>query len=160
MITHHHHHKHGSSPYTRGTQHRTNHPEVLVRFIPIHTGNSYCHFFHQGWCAVHPHTHGELQVRDLLTDRHSGSSPYTRGTPASTHSHVSACRFIPIHTGNSRDISRRVIVVSVHPHTHGELYTFVDDAVIRIGSSPYTRGTLFPFSPLGGNALPPDAHIR
>ena len=52
-----------------------------------------------------------------------------------------ACRFIPIHTGNSILVASLSRKPPVHPHTHGELFRpMVSIPVIR-GSSPYTRGT-------------------
>ncbi len=93
-----------------------------TRFIPIHTGNSYHYTVLRLLFAVHPHTHGEL-IRERNKRRYPfGSSPYTRGTLAHQMTAILILRFIPIHTGNSFTNRPLCSLLSVHPHTHGELY--------------------------------------
>ena len=137
----------GSSPYTRGTRPYCYEVLFRTRFIPIHTGNS-C----QKPCLslplpVHPHTHGELAGCPVQSRSICGSSPYTRGTPTMNTPTEAAARFIPIHTGNSREEPARRRSATVHPHTHGELLYLVKWEIGRIGSSPYTRGTQQPTFP-------------
>mgnify|MGYP000961096976 CR=1 FL=1 len=131
----------GSSPYTRGTLSYERSYNVLKRFIPIHTGNSYADTICEMTDSVHPHTHGELWSRDDKSWGIFGSSPYTRGTPITGYKQKAGARFIPIHTGNSTWSASNRRAPSVHPHTHGELENRLNQLVLSCGSSPYTRGT-------------------
>jgi len=131
----------GSSPYTRGTLAANETLIFCPRFIPIHTGNSPAHPRDSITQTVHPHTHGELYTMTPYSDIAPGSSPYTRGT-LSLGMFQSVCnRFIPIHTGNSKQTSSQNSNPTVHPHTHGELTGRENGPDSSIGSSPYTRGT-------------------
>ena len=51
-------------------------------------------------------------------------------------------RFIPAYTGNSALACSRRARRSVHPRLRGELILVLRPALIHIGSSPLTRGTL------------------
>ncbi len=73
----------------------------MIRFIPIHTGNSYPLHFLYTRHTVHPHTHGELNNLGVVVLIDHGSSPYTRGTQTQSQISIAGYRFIPIHTGNS-----------------------------------------------------------
>ncbi len=132
----------GSSPYTRGTPRLHRCISSDSRFIPIHTGNSHPLVRRRVTGPVHPHTHGELSDRICPSRISNGSSPYTRGTPFDADGFKNGRRFIPIHTGNSPEPVKEEPVQTVHPHTHGELERGERGVVRRLGSSPYTRGTL------------------
>ena len=96
-----------------------------------------------------------------------GSSPRTRGTPATRYSADAFDRFIPAYTGNSNVAIVTARVSAVHPRVHGELRTGNVYPVYPVGSSPRTRGTLQCRDRLGpclrfipaytGNSLPPGA---
>ncbi len=113
--------KNGSSPYTRGTL-LTPHQDLFsLRFIPVHTGNSFRYRGMRSRATVHPRTHGELQCSHRAPSFADGSSPYTRGTHQHETGKCYRIRFIPVHTGNSCVSSSSLIISTVHPRTHGEL---------------------------------------
>ncbi len=131
----------GSSPYTRGTQILCVVPARICRFIPVHTGNSASMDNEKTPISVHPRTHGELNTSFVPFDTPAGSSPYTRGTLEEEYGGSDTLRFIPVHTGNSSRSACILIILSVHPRTHGELLKRSNRVLSHYGSSPYTRGT-------------------
>ena len=75
---------------------------------------------------VHPRTHGEHFQPSFQK--------------------ISRYRFIPVHTGNTSPFYIYSAHQAVHPRTHGEHQFSLFFQAIKVGSSPYTRGTLMAFS--------------
>ena len=91
----------GSSPRAWGTRkdlYRDGRPD---RFIPTCMGNSRLLLSDIRHRAVHPHVHGELNMRRNITRVSRGSSPRAWGTPALPAQRPGEARFIPTCMGNS-----------------------------------------------------------
>ncbi len=91
----------GSSPHawgTRGAAHRRLQPG---RFIPTRMGNTISALHQAGRGPVHPHTHGEHSVPDMVDAIDIGSSPHAWGTQRSSPILVISDRFIPTRMGNT-----------------------------------------------------------
>ena len=116
----------GSSPLTRGTQHRTEVTGFCCRFIPAYAGNSKPRDLPSSGRSVHPRLRGEL------------------GNAAEAISSV--VRFIPAYAGNSRRQFVKRLNISVHPRLRGELECKPFYGLDFGGSSPLTRGTLITWS--------------
>ncbi len=70
----------GSSPWARGTR-KTEPPAlVIIRFIPVGTGNTARERAICVFNAVHPRGHGEHLTKRQATMSPCGSSPWARGT--------------------------------------------------------------------------------
>jgi len=93
---------------------------------------------------VHPHTHGEHQVRVLHTDTCDGSSPHAWGTHDLLPVPDQFPRFIPTRMGNTPPQRLVTGARSVHPHTHGEHEPMPSVRYSTIGSSPHAWGTRKP----------------
>ena len=157
----------GSSPLTRGTQPRPRRPAGTCRFIPAYAGNSLKLTLLKKDVTVHPRLRGELHSRPKARHIYRGSSPLTRGTlrtspPASLMRGSSPLtrgtpitrapipireRFIPAYAGNSHTRTEAIFSIAVHPRLRGELRAKALAKFSNFGSSPLTRGTLFPCLP-------------
>ena len=91
---------------------------------------------------VHPRLRGELFDFFNVRWLNNGSSPLTRGTHTFIFCQLGGRRFIPAYAGNSALACSRRARRSVHPRLRGELILVLRPALIHIGSSPLTRGTL------------------
>ncbi len=91
----------GSSPLTRGTRHVFNAGNRKYRFIPAYAGNSSAAPGDKRIRPVHPRLRGELCMREVTCDIHTGSSPLTRGTHFILVLIAVENRFIPAYAGNS-----------------------------------------------------------
>ncbi len=112
------------------------------RFIPVHTGNTHQENQESSYTAVHPRTYGEHLSSFKIVHGNNGSSPYIRGTLRNVNEYFGLNRFIPVHTGNTADVSLKNSLISVHPRTYGE-HDFNKLGILNTnGSSPYIRGTL------------------
>ncbi len=111
----------GSSPRTRGTRWHSMVRRQIVRFIPAHAGNTSVSVIRPLPQPVHPRARGEHCAREPPTLPSDGSSPRTRGTPATPA--LPSCRS------------------AVHPRARGEHEAFTSIAAEAAGSSPRTRGT-------------------
>ena len=87
--------------------------------------------------------HGEQEKRVTLERRDRGSSPYARGTGASTPETSSITRIIPVCTGNSAVRGGGFCSYKDHPRMHGEQVHRRLKLPASPGSSPYARGTAF-----------------
>ena len=110
----------GSSPRTWGTPACWASECCRTRFIPTHMGNAVGQTCPLTCSAVHPHAHGERTPRSVPLTSTIGSSPRTWGTLVPMRCQDMRTRFIPTHMGNARKTARLQILVSVHPHAHGE----------------------------------------
>ena len=110
----------GSSPLTRGKQHLRPHRGPCDGLIPAHAGKTVC--FHKVYSVntAHPRSRGENELLGEVVERHSGSSPLTRGKLRRRQVRARLNGLIPAHAGKTS------------PHT--QLRT------PSRGSSPLTRG--------------------
>ena len=131
----------GSSPHTRGTRHRGRQACRKGRFIPAYAGNARLVLACNGGASVHPRIRGERVCRCRIGQRHTGSSPHTRGTPRRGARRRADRRFIPAYAGNALFQKPKLNMRPVHPRIRGERGAQPNTPVRRVGSSPHTRGT-------------------
>src|SRR5690606_35584112 len=92
----------GSSPHTRGTHNLMIVEQHRTRFIPAYAGNTGYPDHSDGGGPVHPRIRGEHLPSQMSEMAPGGSSPHTRGTPASRACSAARRRFIPAYAGNTR----------------------------------------------------------
>ena len=114
----------GSSPHTRGTQHKPQRPWFGTRFIPAYAGNACLLSQQLPDVPVHPRIRGERDGCFQLNARDR--------------------RFIPAYAGNARLSADRQGRPSVHPRIRGERGSMFSVGRSCGGSSPHTRGTPTP----------------
>ena len=110
----------GSSPRMWGTLLMIVFGIFIARFIPTHVGNTRGIVSELAPVTVHPHACGEHGNAALACSNHHGSSPRGWGTPLPTLQQQTDQRFIPTRVGNTFNLWRYWIDISVHPHTGGE----------------------------------------
>ena len=79
---------------------------------------------------------------DWATLHDAGSSPLTRGKPASAHQRWRRGRLIPAHAGKTTVIGLAPYRLTAHPRSRGENAALKLTRLWSIGSSPLTRGKL------------------
>ena len=114
----------GSSPHTRGARQRCRRRRTIGRIIPAYAGSTADIIIFRSIAADHPRIRGEHchRLRSLIVGE--GSSPHTRGAPASGAGSLQLIGIIPAYAG------------STFRHPQG--------ADRRQGSSPHTRGAPAP----------------
>jgi len=132
----------GSSPRAWGTQTRQALKIMYGRFIPTCMGNSQPATKLRYVISVHPHVHGELERATIPHIYRVGSSPRAWGTRRLVSLLFSLRRFIPTCMGNSRRSQPSPVIITVHPHVHGELVSLMIYGSSKFGSSPRAWGTL------------------
>ena len=90
--------------------------------------------------AVHPHTRGEIQPWDELSDEHRGSPPHAWGDRDKVGQALHPFRFTPTRVGRSEHKDCQTAVTAVHPHTRGEIYLTLPDGRSVCGSPPHAWG--------------------
>ena len=111
----------GSSPLTRGKQRGLRWCPSLPRLIPAHAGKTTILLTWVQGPAAHPRSRGENSRARDKHDRQCGSSPLTRGKPA-TRAHPA--------------------LPPAHPRSRGENAPLWVALAAAVGSSPLTRGKL------------------
>ena len=110
----------GSSPHTRGAPgiHALMAPRR--RIIPAYAGST-------SWASK--------PAKPRI-----GSSPHTRGAPAAINGRSGRCRIIPAYAGSTFSRIFPALPKADHPRIRGEHLKpdYVD--LVRVGSSPHTRG--------------------
>ena len=76
-----------------------------------------------------------------FSNSEGGSSPWARGTLDALRVKLALVRFIPVGTGNTSTLDKRLSRTAVHPRGHGEHSASLHTRRIRSGSSPWARGT-------------------
>jgi len=132
----------GSSPHAWGTLQFPLLFYLSRRFIPTRMGNTIPVSVLSALSAVHPHTHGEHYCLIPANQYPHGSSPHAWGTLLAYIPMSTVVRFIPTRMGNTLDGLWPRCRSSVHPHTHGEHYSFLCSFTCLVGSSPHAWGTL------------------
>ena len=129
----------GSSPLTRGKPVRRCSPIHKGGLIPAHAGKTRWRYPARSCPRAHLRSRGE-NLEDARTDHlHDGSSPLTRGKPASSSSPVGALGLIPTHAGKTGFRSYVRSSRPTHPRSCGEnVVCFCAPSAVQ-GSSPLTR---------------------
>ena len=130
----------GSSPLTRGKLEIPHQGLAARGLIPAHAGKTPQPGLMAPTIRAHPRSRGENRLLGGSCYCASGSSPLTRGKPASWGVMLLRLRLIPAHAGKTRLMSAGMIQARAHPRSRGE--NIADSAPDRSsrGSSPLTRG--------------------
>ncbi len=134
----------GSSPRSRGTLQESFLDFAGIRFIPAIAGNTAPFRLNPERQPVHPRDRGEHQDSMIEAIAPAGSSPRSRGTRGMSAEQERAERFIPAIAGNTSFLSIRMTPMPVHPRDRGEHVCLPRPSPSSPGSSPRSRGTLFP----------------
>ena len=130
----------GSSPLSRGIPHHPAMASPPTRIIPALAGNTGTNRFPTPPSRDHPRSRGEYVVTAFVSRQADGSSPLSRGIPASITCNTCRVRIIPALAGNTRTSSGRPPRRTDHPRSRGEYARDIADAVEDVGSSPLSRG--------------------
>ena len=137
----------GSSPLTRGTLSGRGRSPGRMRLIPAHAGNTLALTSRITRRWAHPRSRGEHSDGKTQPAPGLGSSPLTRGTQLKRGSGRMAHGLIPAHAGNTTLWTLWASRAGAHPRSRGEHRMFPLCLSWRQGSSPLTRGTLYPHGP-------------
>ena len=133
-------HARGSSPLTRGKLADQPRPTPPPRLIPAHAGKTRNGVSPASHAWAHPRSRGENAWLRGCVRGERGSSPLTRGKPASPKRAPLSVGLIPAHAGKT---ACRVVpepAKGAHPRSRGENHS-LSPANMRVsGSSPLTRG--------------------
>ena len=91
----------GSSPLTRGKPPMPTGPLRRSRLIPAHAGKTWAGSRTCSRAPAHPRSRGENEEVAQVVWLEVGSSPLTRGKPATTQARAKLCRLIPAHAGKT-----------------------------------------------------------
>ena len=130
----------GSSPLTRGKPRRARMSSHFLRLIPAHAGKTPRPLFRGLVSPAHPRSRGENVSRTVDGIGTAGSSPLTRGKPATVTAMAGALGLIPAHAGKTSDRDGHGRGARAHPRSRGENQGFVRLGDLVAGSSPLTRG--------------------
>ena len=130
----------GSSPLTRGKRRPPRRGHERTGLIPAHAGKTLDPRVRQAGRAAHPRSRGENGLCDLLETLGIGSSPLTRGKLESEDRTREVAGLIPAHAGKTLINRVSKLPPRAHPRSRGENAEDRQAALIKMGSSPLTRG--------------------
>ena len=110
----------GSSPLTRGKRYALLRGFFVGRLIPAHAGKTRPGRVHQRARAAHPRSRGENVVADRASAGSVGSSPLTRGKPATREDRRCRPGLIPAHAGKTTSGTGTTSEKGAHPRSRGE----------------------------------------
>ena len=148
----------GSSPLTRGKPNRHHLRARRPGLIPAHAGKTLDPRVRQAGRAAHPRSRGENGLCDLLETLGIGSSPLTRGKLESEDRTREVAGLIPAHAGKTLINRVSKLPPRAHPRSRGENAEDRQAALIKMGSSPLTRGKREQNSVIVGRARLIPAH--
>ena len=132
----------GSSPLTRGALAQTLQEMKVAGLIPAHAGSTRTGWRPSGAESAHPRSRGEHGYRVSGMRVPAGSSPLTRGARNGIGGHHEFTGLIPAHAGSTCRKWRSGHRLGAHPRSRGEHVALVHKHVLKLGSSPLTRGAL------------------
>ena len=132
----------GSSPHTRGAPRTWQGSADLKRIIPAYAGSTSPAPAGQGPAPDHPRIRGEHVHVGPPALPGVGSSPHTRGAHPVHDPGRPADRIIPAYAGSTCVYARALVTRLDHPRIRGEHESDGGGSVLRVGSSPHTRGAL------------------
>ena len=137
----------GSSPLSRGIRRRAAHTCHCTGIIPALAGNT-CGFRGWRWRGQdHPRSRGEYAGGEGREGGELGSSPLSRGIPATRHTTPQRPRIIPALAGNTPWNGTPSPPCRDHPRSRGEYYSPATRTIHLDGSSPLSRGIQEPAFP-------------
>ena len=132
----------GSSPHTRGALRAVPGPVGLGRIIPAYAGSTPGRRSGRSRWTDHPRIRGEHAAERASTASFVGSSPHTRGAPASLAVESTEVRIIPAYAGSTGCSAAAPPSPADHPRIRGEHAFDIGFGFQVVGSSPHTRGAL------------------
>ena len=146
----------GSSPLAWGVVSIAYPHSNSVRFIPTRVGSCEKKDDDGNDVPVHPHSRGELPHRNPGDEVPSGSSPLAWGVVVLLFLGEFRRRFIPTRVGSCWKFENSFIILSVHPHSRGELLWSNGPVPEGYGSSPLAWGVadFIRFSPFTSRFIP------
>ena len=130
----------GSSPLTRGKLRAGRGKTKAVGLIPAHAGKTSCSTTSARTSRAHPRSRGENRSRRERSPATTGSSPLTRGKPATYQVTAKLGGLIPAHAGKTFARTCPSRPRRAHPRSRGENLAPGTGSRGRRGSSPLTRG--------------------
>ena len=131
---------HGTSPRTRGKLHCRPRSMVVAGNIPAHAGKTLAILLPAWVVPEHPRARGENLYSCRYFCRYYGTSPRTRGKHLQAQQAYSAPRNIPAHAGKTPLAAVVANDTAEHPRARGENLLPFCLGIIRMGTSPRTRG--------------------
>ena len=130
----------GSSPLTRGKPGAGLELDLRPRLIPAHAGKTSSPPSWEPGRAAHPRSRGENFLIVNVERKVGGSSPLTRGKLPHRERGAEGGRLIPAHAGKTLCRGWHCHGRGAHPRSRGENSPCTTSWLIRLGSSPLTRG--------------------
>ena len=130
----------GSSPLTRGKRLFRSRISPRPGLIPAHAGKTLIAISHDSSGGAHPRSRGENDTLTVTRLTPLGSSPLTRGKLGHGPRGLRAARLIPAHAGKTVTLILCEPGYRAHPRSRGENFISFPHYVLRVGSSPLTRG--------------------
>ena len=134
----------GSSPLTRGKQGEDLDHAASSGLIPAHAGKTSAPTRSYSEAGAHPRSRGENTRLRAARTVSAGSSPLTRGKHLPQPGRTAPQRLIPAHAGKTDVPSTAATPSRAHPRSRGENSPTGGATVLSEGSSPLTRGKLYP----------------
>ena len=130
----------GSSPLTRGKPDDGRGEGVDVRLIPAHAGKTTEDHLTPAGLRAHPRSRGENSLSADAVSSSAGSSPLTRGKRPHRRRTPARAGLIPAHAGKTVAHPLDLAGEAAHPRSRGENRQRRRREIVRLGSSPLTRG--------------------
>ena len=112
--------------------------------IPAYAGSTTAGSGRRRRPSDHPRIRGEHAGTPAGEAARPGSSPHTRGAPRETFEEVEGFRIIPAYAGSTGTTMATCARLTDHPRIRGEHWSFLPTIDAGGGSSPHTRGALWP----------------
>ena len=130
----------GSSPLTRGKPGGVLEDGLDAGLIPAHAGKTRLRSAPARGRPAHPRSRGENHAVERTGHAGQGSSPLTRGKPASRQTTSEVTGLIPAHAGKTKARLETAVRMGAHPRSRGENFACGAAIAKNVGSSPLTRG--------------------
>ena len=114
---------------------------MILRFIPVYTGNSFTRELLGKRQSVYPCVYRELIIIKIVLNDIAGLSLCIQGTHVGLFGQHSDQRFIPVYTGNSHINRVASFLSSVYPCVYRELIAIWLNTVNQCGLSLCIQGT-------------------
>jgi len=130
----------GSPPHAWGHSLTVTHAVLSQRFTPTRVGTLLDTLRARLYKSVHPHTRGDIVLTAGISLPPYGSPPHAWGHSDSTCDPPTSSRFTPTRVGTLSKSLSATPPSTVHPHTRGDIASFIKSAGHDIGSPPHAWG--------------------
>ena len=132
----------GSSPLSRGIHDAINLAANHIRIIPALAGNTAIVTRTTSTSSDHPRSRGEYYGNSPCCVHNQGSSPLSRGIRGHLPGGCGQGGIIPALAGNTPLALAHLSHARDHPRSRGEYWGIISTRLLRLGSSPLSRGIL------------------